>query len=371
MDILKRLLVIFLCFVVTGCSQKSQNTTTIKFSTWGSASELKILKPIISEFERENPNIKIELMHIPQDYFKKLHLLIASNLAPDVMFINNLNLPRYKNYLLDLSQYTNKADYFAQSLQAMSEGDRLYAIPRDVSVLVLFYNKSLFRKYRVPYPKKDWDMDDLVSKSKSLTKNGVWGISYDNDVYYLLPYMHYFGGGLLSSDMSDISDTEFSKKGIALYQALAYRYHVAPTLSERGSKTSAQLFLEGRLAMHLSGRWLVPKYRECANFDWDVVNFPHSASSCDSSGWAVSKNAKNPELAIKFVQYLASKRNIQKMTQDGLIVPARKDVAYSKSFLDGSPKSAELFLYATETSRPSNVSKDYNKLLDKLSDKVF
>jgi multiple sugar transport system substrate-binding protein len=43
----------------------------------------------------QNPNIKINLVHIPDNYFRKLHLLVASNLMPDVVFVNNLNANIY------------------------------------------------------------------------------------------------------------------------------------------------------------------------------------------------------------------------------------------------------------------------------------
>ena len=80
---------LILCFSLCG---KTDNKTHIEFATWGSESEIKILKPMLEEFERENPEIKVDLMHIPQNYFQKIHLLFASNTAPDVIFINNLYL---------------------------------------------------------------------------------------------------------------------------------------------------------------------------------------------------------------------------------------------------------------------------------------
>ena len=59
------------------------------------------------------------------------------------------------------------------------------------------------------------------------------------------------------------------------------------------------------------------------------------------------------------------------MTKDGLIVPSRVDVANSETFINGKPKSSKLFLYALKTSDITRVSKDYTKLVDKLTDKVF
>jgi multiple sugar transport system substrate-binding protein len=250
-------------------------------------------------------------------------------------------------------------------------GEDVYALPRDVSNLVIYYNKSLFRKYGVPYPSCDWTLDDLLKVSKRLTHRGVWAISYEPTIDYSLPYMYYMGGGILSENMDLIVNSDNSMSGIKFYKDLAYKYHYAPLPFQTGSKTLAQMFLEGRICMHLSGRWLVPKYRECAKFEWDIVNFPKYTSCCDASGWAVSKSSRHKNSAKKFVLFLSSKENISKMTKSGLITPARLDVSHSDVFLSGEPKSSQLFLESIKYSKNRPVSKNYNKLIDQLNDELF
>ena len=139
---MKKFVLILICLILisTGCRQKQDDN--LVFATWGSKTEVQILKELLSDFEKENPDIKVEFLHIPQNYFQKLHLMFASNLAPDVIFINNLNIPVYEKYLLDLNDIVkNKEDYYPQVLDTMTYEDRLLAIPRDVSTLVVFYNK--------------------------------------------------------------------------------------------------------------------------------------------------------------------------------------------------------------------------------------
>ena len=352
-----------MCIFITGCGNKS-GKTVLKFSTWGSASEMAIIKTIVADYEQKNPDIKIEIMHIPQDYFKKVHLLFASNLAPDILLINNLNIPFYSNHLCKLTDLLNKSEYYSQAIDGMSYDGELYAVPRDVSTLVIYYNKSLFDKYGVKYPQKNWTMHDLLSISKKLTGENRWGISYEENVFYLSPYVNYNGGEILE-------ESKNTEKGIEQYKALPYKFKSAPTPSQTGSKTLAQMFLEGKIAMHLSGRWLVPKYRECAQFQWDVINFPHGSVTSDTSGWAVSKQSKHKAESIKFVKYLSGKESISKMTSDGLIVPARKDVAESQIFLKGKPNHSEVFIESVLSSKATKVSKDYAKKIDKLNDKIF
>ena len=191
---------LFLLILCTACT-KSDNQTVIKFASWGSQSEIEILKPILADFEKENPDIKVEFMHIPQNYFQKIHLLFASNLAPDVIFINNLYLPVYADFLEDLTAYANSDTFFEQTLQALSHNGKLLAIPRDASNMVVYYNKTLFDKYKIAYPTKNWTFDDLLKISLQFKKYGIFGISFDEDPIFYLPYLMSNGGGILSDDL--------------------------------------------------------------------------------------------------------------------------------------------------------------------------
>ena len=137
----------------------------------------------------------------------------------------------------------------------------------------------------------------------------------------------------------------------------------------------AQMFLQEKLAMHLSGRWLVPKYREDAKFNWNIINFPNGTAGSvvplDASGWAVAKSSKHKTEAVKLVKFLSSKKSSAEFTQSGLIVPARIDVANSPVFLDNqNPKNAKEFLSVIKSSLPTKVSVNYREVLDKIKNRT-
>lgn len=379
---MKNFRIFFVCFCflifLSGCTKQS-GATIIKFASWGSKSEVDIIKPIIKEYENKNPNVKIDFIHIPQNYFQKIHLLFASNTAPDVIFINNLNLPIYANANV-LEELSVPEGFYPQAIKALSYKGKLYAIPRDVSNLVIFYNKDLFDRLNVPYPKENWTFNDFLTTSQKLTKKGLFGISFEEDIMFYLPYLMSEGGGVLSDDLSNlIIEKNESKKGLNFYADLRKKYHVAPLKYESASATMAQLFLQEKIAMHLTGRWLVPKYRTDAKFDWDIINFPHgsvgSVVPLDASGWAVSKYSKHKNEAKKFIDFLASKESCEKFTKSGLIVPARIDVSESEIFLDGKkPKNAKVFIETIKTSKPTPVSVNYNEIsndIKRYTEKIF
>lgn len=362
---------IFICIYFTWNMGATDNRTVIQFASWGSKSEVDILKPLLTEFEKENPDIKIDFMHIPQNYFQKTHLLFASNTPPDVIFMNNHYLPVYANAGL-LEPLQADTNFYKKSIEALSWGSTLYAVPRDVSNLVIFYNKDLFNKYGVKLPKDNWTFDEFLKTAEELTKDGIFGISFEEDTLFYLPYLMSEGGGILSDDLSRlIINDAASQKGLNFYADLRKKYHVAPLKNESASATMAQMFLQGKLAMHLSGRWLVPKYREEAEFDWDVVSFPKGSAGSivpmDASGWSIAKASKHKAEARKLVDFLASKKSSEKFAQSGLIVPARRDVAESIYFLDNKkPLHSKVFLDVIETSKPTPVSVDYKEILDNL-----
>ncbi len=377
---MKKLFLIFailICFLCVSLFNKPKdNATVIKFSSWGSQSEVSLLLPLIKDFEKQNPDIKVEFLHIPQNYFQKLHLLFASNLAPDVVFINNYYAPKYikAGLLEDLSDFLDKKHYFSKSIEAFTYDNKIYAVPRDVSNLVVYYNKDLFDKYKIPYPQKNWTLNDYVKISKKFGQYGIWGTSYETELLYLMPFLMSNGAGVLSDDSKQfVLNQEQALDTLDFYADIAYKYNVAPKKQESASLTMAQLFLQQKTAMHISGRWLVPKYRQEAKFDWDIVAFPSgtkdSVVNIDSSGYALSKSSRNKEAAIRFIDYISSKEALSELAKSGLIVPARKDVAYSDCFLDKTqkPANANVFVDIIESGKVTPVNENYQKINDKLN----
>ena len=375
---LQKILIGCVALLLVICASSFIDTrTAIKFASWGSKTEVDIIKPIIEEFEKENPTIRVEFMHIPQNYFQKIHLLFASKTPPDVLFINNLYLPIYADagVLEPIGEWAEWDAYDDNTIRALSWKGKLYAVPRDVSNLVVFYNKDLFDKAGLEYPTEDWTLEEFLLVAQILTKNGVFGVSFEEEPLFFLPYLMSEGGGIVSDDLSNIIiENEKSKKGLEFYSNLRKKYHVAPLADESASATMAQLFLQEKIAMHITGRWLVPKYRAEAKFKWDIISFPKgdagSVVPLDASGWAVADKSKHKEEAYTFINFISNKKNIEKLTESGLIVPARRDVQTSKYFLDGKPpQNAQIFIDIINTSKPTPVSINYREILDNLSPK--
>ena len=335
---LKKLLILLLCpFFLCSCTNGAKEIVT--FSSWGSITETKILKSVIENFEKDNPEIKINFMHIPQNYFQKIHLLFASSTPPDVIFINNLYLPVYMDELEDVSNLINKKDFYTQSTEALSYNGRLLAVPRDISNFVFFYNKNLVPKNF----NKNWTFQEFVNTINSNPQKPCYKVSYERDIYWAEPYIMTLG----------------RNEGIEFYKHLEGKY--APKPSEIGSSTLAQMFLDGKIMFYMSGRWMYPKIKETAEFPWDIITFPGIVPA-DASGWAISKKSKHKKNAEIFVKYLASQECIEDFAKSGLIVPARKNIKFEDD---------KIFNEAITKSRAHTVDKAYRKERDKLNKELF
>lgn len=389
---LRTFILVSISISLLSACQKNTDNQTITFSAWGSPEEMAIVKPLIQKFEAQNPDIKVNLMHIPDKYFQKLHTLIAANLTPDVMLTNNINFPVYASNqaFVDLQPYLAKSktlkakDFYPQTLTGFTWQGQLQGIPRDVSNLVFFYNKDLFDKYRVPYPTANWSWEDFVIAAQKLTQDTnqdgepeVYGVSFDKRPLFWLPYLWSHGADLFDATRQHSTfNTQQAAMGLQRYADLRHHYKVAPTAAQAGSSTMAQLFMQERVAMQLNGRWAVPLYRQNIKFRWDIAPFPRgtngSVVDVDAAGWAIAKTSKHPDKAWRLVEYLAGKEATQALTRPGLIVPARKDVAESEAFLapDQPPASAKVFLKAIDSGVPTPSIPYWNEVLEVLDSEL-
>lgn len=377
MSIFKRLIIFVMAFLCVGCTQKQDRIPKLTYSTWGSHSEMSIIKPLIKEFEQKN-NVKIKLIHIPQNYFQKLHILFASKQAPDVLFINNYYLPLYAKagLLENLEKYFSLKElentFFQNTLNSMKFENTLYGLPRDVSNLVIFYNQDMFKRKKIPYPTKNWNYQDLLKLAKQLTDDDTLGIGFEEKPIFWEPILWSNGGELFNKKGEFTLNQKESLDALKYYIDLRINHKVAPSKTESSNRTMAQLFLNEKIAMHISGRWLVPKYRAEANFNWDIIPLPNgkkgSIAGSDTSGWAISKSSKNKDLAINFIKYMSSYESIQNISKSGLITPARKDCAYSNTFLDKNkkPQNAIFFIEINDLAKNTNIPNNYNQKIEKL-----
>ncbi|MCC3373574.1 sugar ABC transporter substrate-binding protein [Cohnella sp. REN36] len=345
--------------------------TTIKFSGWGEPNEKKLYEDLIKQFESENPDIKVQYIHIPADYAGKMNTVLAGGNAPDVFYAGDGDIARWiklgviKNIQqqvdatgFDLSgMFDSAVSRYRYDGAKMGSGD-LYALPMDVAGTVLYYNKQLFDEANVPYPSAETPMtfEQLVEVGKKLTKDSNGDGKPDQ--YGMGPawwegFVWGNGGKILSDDRKEFMLNE-DKSVEALQFAADMRnvHRISPDARALQAMNDGQMFETGKLAMMIGGRWSVPVFRKL-KFDWDVAPIPANGEWSGwsaSTGYAVYEKTKYPDQAFKFAAFLAGEEANKIRSEQGLTMPVYKAMANSEVFLTpgAKPEHSEVFLQAVE-----------------------
>ncbi|MDO8536014.1 MAG: sugar ABC transporter substrate-binding protein [Candidatus Omnitrophota bacterium] len=335
----------------------------VRVAFWGSPDEVNIVTDTINTWQKSHPGITVRLDHTPyRGYVDKLLTRIAGRSAPDIVCTEADLFVTFqaKDVLLDLTPFVKASpefstkQFYPEIVNRFTVGGKLYAIPRDTAPFAcVYYNKKLFDEAGVPYPKDDWNLDDLLDKARKLTKTDKDGRVTQYGFYaWAWPNFVYAFGGSMVDDVKNPSkctlDSKNSIAGLQFYSDLINKYKVHPSSTAMTNLAMGVqgMFMTGRLAMFSSGIWETPGLRKMTDLDWDVAMFPKGPSGVRAfgtggSGYCILKETKNPEAAFEVIKALAGRSGQTMLADTGLAQPAIKDIAESShwAFDDKKPKN--------------------------------
>src|SRR6266545_497902 len=352
----------------------SGDQVTVTWGFWGSPEEKASHEKVAAEFMKTHPNIKIEIWHQPwDDYFTKLKTLWASGDSkqiPDVLFLWPTPSYAATGVLEDLDPYIQKNnydlnDYWPSLLESAKLDGKVYGLPRDSGLEVLYYNKAIFDEAKVAYPTDKWTWDDLLDAAKKLTiveSNGRvkrYGLGMEGGKWSL--WLNQNKASMLDDMRNPSKCTLTDPKAIDAINffanMMANNYAMRDAaLSQAGG--DAAVFQSGQVAMIIQNSSRVSAFN-AANLNYDVTTVPipkdgQHAASAGGAAWVMSAKSDNKDAAWTFIQWLQSTDGGEKLyTAAGEIVPALQSTAKSDAFLKSGapPANRQAFLTEGENSR--------------------
>ncbi|MZQ86101.1 extracellular solute-binding protein [Paenibacillus sp. 5J-6] len=335
-------------------SGKSGEKVKLRISSGAAVEEATAEQAAIKAFMDKNPNIEVAYEPIPgDDSNQKLLASVASGNAPDVFLMDSVVLPQFidNNAVLDMGPYAKKDSTFNKDVWYENvynigvRGDKIYDLPRGFTPLVVYYNKEVFDKSGVPYPKEGWTWNDFLETAKKLTKAGAdgkteqYGFTADPYFYKSVPFVWQNGGDVLSKDGKTAKGFLNSPATVEAYQFytdLVTKHKVSPTPSVK--KAFGDLFFQtGKIAMNISGHWTLLGLNDTAKAgkfninNLGIVGLPKSKENVSvmyEAGWAASASTKHPQEAYQLAKFMAESEVGQKMRiQSGLELSAVKSVS--------------------------------------------
>lgn len=310
----------------------------IKFLNFSSSgANEQVLDRMRQEFERQHPNIKVQIETIGYgDYFTQLQTRIAGGKAPDAYELNYENFVTYakKGVLMELGPLVKETGFDTSvlnpnALAAFAVGGKQYGLPASFSTVLLIYNKDLFDKAGVSYPTADWtwaDVQKAAEKIRALGKN-IFGIYQPIQFWEFYKMVAQNGGSVLNADKTKF--TINSPQNVETLQVMVDRVrksNVMPNDAQLAGMGDWDLFKAGRLGMVVTGVWAFPDFKQNITFNWDVAVEPGNVKKAThffSNGLVINKNTKHAKEAFEWIKFMSASREAAKIrVEAGWELPA-------------------------------------------------
>ncbi|NJP39642.1 extracellular solute-binding protein [Oscillospiraceae bacterium HV4-5-C5C] len=334
-----------------------QAATTLTIIARG-GSHVDVINAVKDKFEQEN-NVTIEVLGLESDELKQKISLDAANAngSYDLAMADDPWMPEFAEagIFRDLTEmgYEADSDFVQQSLDIgrnpYGSGD-IYALPFSGNVQFFFYNKELLSSLQAEVP-TDWAaVLDLAKAAKAAGTVGyvIRGQQGNPVVSDYLPILWSFGGAVFDDNWNVTVDSEAGKASLNFYLELLAN----GANYEKNDIVSA--VSDGSAAMSLGWpSWYISD--QGATAAYAVIPGKADADSTEyASGmignWmmGVTANSQQPELALKFLEYVTS-AEAQKAGAEVGGVPTRSSVLsdpellarypYFQTLLDGTRNS--------------------------------
>lgn len=291
--------------------------------------------PIQSKY----PHITVEV--VPNEKGKTIQELTALGNVPDIIMggganfaftLNDLKIvedltPYVQKYKYDLSQISPNV---LSTLKAFFNSDKLLAMPAgQLDFMLLYYNKDIFDKFGVPYPKNGMSWDELYDLAKRITRtdNGVAyrGLDFqDNSIIQYNPLsLSYVNSATQLASVNNDGWKQWFTNMTRFFEIpgnlkVASLSGVGPKLDDfMKDRTLAML-----LCMPILSR--MPD-AEKQGFKWDIATMPSYAEQpgaglqLTSPYFAISSTSKYKDQAFQALTAILEKGPLTDRVKEGII----------------------------------------------------
>ncbi|HFI0703234.1 TPA: extracellular solute-binding protein [Streptococcus suis] len=338
--------------LLTACSSSTESgqategaaggQTEISYAIWDSGQEPGLRK-IADEFEKKNPDIKINIQVSDWDsYWTMLEAGATGGSLPDTFWMHSNEIYRYgsNEMLLPLDDYLAKSEdaklaNFPDGLNEIYNiNGKQYAMPKDFDTIGLWYNKKLFDEAGIAYPDDTWDWNKLKEVAKQLTKEDGsqygFGAGLSNqEGYYNFIYQN--GGTVITDDLKSGYDDPKTIEALDYYFSFV-KEKLSPAITV--DKERAEAFQNGQVAMSVFGSWNLSGFtaNDYIRENADVAVLPKGpdgtrATIFNGLGHAIAATTKHPDAAWKWVEYLSSEEAQEMQATLGVAISAYKGTA--------------------------------------------
>lgn len=317
---MKKISVLVLALLLIGNLSLMGKTKVSWWQFWTDPTIKPVIEEMIAEFEKNNPDIEIELTDITwANGHEKIVIAFSTGNGPDIVELGSDWIAElaHNSLLYDMTDDVNsdKADY--QGWGMATYRDKVYAYPWFLGTRVLFANRDLLNraKYDPNFLPTNWDnLKEAIYKVDSLSED-IYGFGSNTAEKHRLykKFLPFFwgNGAQIFSDDNEICliASDPAIKALQYYKEL--HDSCGYVSNQRGIEDA---FLNGKIGFIISGDWLLKRI-ENENRKFNLVStiipgpkYP-GPSFMGGEFLAINKASENKEAAYKFIRFMVSPAN--------------------------------------------------------------
>jgi multiple sugar transport system substrate-binding protein len=322
--------------VLLACSRPQGDSHTIQFwQFWSDINTKPVIEQLISEFERENPGIRVKVTDLTwANGHEKIVIAFAAHQPPDILELGSDWIAEFAaNGLLAEVTPSTPENY----LYPARWHDSTYAYPWMLDSRYLYYNLDLLNRVGRNTP-RTWD--DLLADCRGIDSLGddYFGFGANSAERHrlykkFLPFLWSNGGQVLRPDgrQSALATPQ-------AIEALNYYLKLCDCGLIESQRRLEEYFRDGKIGVVVSGGWLLQRLKKTPpSFSYRIETFMTPSSDTGTSFFggeylAIYKNSPRKAEAIKLAEFLSRKDNAQKLCDAaGFGFPPYSDIVVSDS----------------------------------------
>ena len=271
----------------------------VTLTVWGwNQDQAAAYQKVLSLYTKDHPNVTVK--YIPYqstDYDTILKTGLAGAEGPDVAMLRSYGGMQTLVDSGDLVDLTGKVSGLSAFPKAVLDGatasdGNIYGVPFAVQTLNIFYNKSIFAKYKLSAP-TTWDQ--MMSDAKTLKDNDVipfasvvsdnWMLPVEQEIFGATRYGGPAFEAKLLSGQAKFTDPDWVASVSTWLQTQKYW---EPNYAGTGYNDAKALFMSGKAAMYPGGIY------ELANFQENAPDLKLGLFSAPPAPGAVVDHALTP-----------------------------------------------------------------------------
>jgi len=324
------------------------------------------LAKLIEEYEKEHPNVNIELETVGggADYGAALKAKFNSGDKPDIFNNGGFSeLDLWIEHLEDLSNEPWVANLVEAAKEPMTKDGKLYGMPVNLEGYGYIYNKDLFAKAGITDTPKT--LDELRAAAQKLKDAGItpfvngyaeWWVLGNH--FINIPFAHQADPNKFIQGLNDgsakITGNDVFEQWVDLFD-LTLEYG-NPNPLQTDYNTQVTEFAVGNAAMTQQGNWTqvaISQTNPDINIGFLPMPINNDANAMDKlpvgvpSNWVIHKNSPVKEEAKAFLNWMVTSEVGQRyITEEFKFIPAFTNISADESVL--GPLAADIIRYSKE-----------------------